>query len=154
VTLEEGNRSDRKSISLLDDTNPVIPASRPDGIQISNAKERSPWVDYEQTYGLLLGPGVRVTTAVQKRFPFNEVTVRKLSVSDIEGTLHIFKQAQVANVVTVLDSFRFGEMAYGIYEHMPVSLYQIANSSLLNDLRLAAVLRQVNFQDSGTATVG
>ncbi|OCK73972.1 hypothetical protein K432DRAFT_398460 [Lepidopterella palustris CBS 459.81] len=145
VPKQDSTKAFVRRRGLPHDEDPADPTRSQNGLQLDNANANhiSPWTNYEESYELRLGVDNRVVVAVQKDFPFDEVTVRKFSVSKVPGRLRLFKQDRHGNVVNILDTFRFEEMIYVIYEHMPLSLHHIANSPLLDEIRLAAILGQV-----------
>lgn len=122
------------------------------GLQLPRTSDISPWTDYKKSYELRLGIGIRVVVAVQKNFPYDEVTVREFSDSNIEDKLRVLKENRHPNIVSILDIFRFEEKAYVILEHMPLSLHHLSQSRLpLDDIQLAAIVGQVRLEAYGLA---
>lgn len=126
-----------------DDDPPDHRADR-NGLQLRRTHNISPWTDYKKSYDLRLGIGIRVVVAVQKNFPYDEVTVREFSDFNFEDKLRVLKENQHPNIVSILDILRYEEKTYVILEHLPLSLHHLGQSRLpLDDIRLAAIIGQI-----------
>ena len=103
----------------------------------------SPWSTYKQIYDLRLGNDFYVTVAEEMAFPYKEVFMRPF-VSTNVNQLRLIQQVRHPNLVTILDAFRHDNKTLVVFESMPVSLRDIATSSLgVDTIRLAAILGQV-----------
>ena len=114
-------------------------------------KHLSPWDTYEKLGELRLGVEDWVTVA-QRRHPLanvsdslsNLVAVRKYSGADAKGKLQRLQQIQHANIVSIREIFTSEGASHVIFEHMVICLSQVAGNLLLNEIRFAAILGQVN----------
>ena len=103
----------------------------------------SPWFTYKRIYDLRLGNDFYVTVAEEMAFPYKEVFIRPF-VSTNVNQLRLIQQVRHPNLVTILDAFRHDNKTLVVFESMPVSLRDIATSSLgIDTIRLAAILGQV-----------
>ena len=118
-------------------------------------KHLSPWDTYEKLGELRLGVEDWVTVA-QRSQPLanvsnslsNLVVVRKYSGSDAHSRLQRLQQIRHTNIVSVREIFAFEGASHVIFEHMVICLSQVAGNLLLNEIRLAAILGQVNAQNN------
>ena len=103
----------------------------------------SPWFTYKRIYDLRLGNDFYVTVAEEMAFPYKKVFIRPF-VSTNVNQLRLIQQVRHPNLVTILDAFRHDNKTLVVFESMPVSLRDIATSSLgVDTIRLAAILGQV-----------
>ena len=103
----------------------------------------SPRFTYKRIYDLRLGNDFYVTVAEETAFPYKEVFIRPFVSTDV-NQLRLIQQVRHPNLVTILDAFRHDNKTLVVFESMPVSLRDIATSSLdIDTIRLAAILGQV-----------
>jgi hypothetical protein len=114
-------------------------------------QHQSPWDVYEKLGELRLGVEDWVPVG-QRRQPSSSlldplsklVMVRKYSDSTAQVKLQRLQQIQHPNIVSVREIFTYQSASFVVFEHMVVCLSQVAGNLLLNEIRLAAILGQVN----------
>lgn len=119
-------------------------------------KQDSPWKYYEQIYQLRFGVGDWVTLAQdrssltsrsanrKRKDPLsNLVIVKKFPNSESQGRLRNFATIRHAKFVSPLAYFAFAGDVYVVSEYMSISLSYIAGNPYVNEIRLAAIISQV-----------
>jgi serine/threonine protein kinase len=110
----------------------------------SNVNLASPWSKYKQIYRLQLGNDFYVTVAEERAFPYNEVFVQQFLRANV-NQLQLMQQIRHPNFVTVLNTFWLDDTNYVVFKTMPVSLGDLATSSLgVDTICLAAIVKQVS----------
>ena len=105
--------------------------------------EDSPWKFYDKIYGLRLGESDVVTVAEDKGISRNVVTIRRFSGAAADKQLEMTRLVQHKNLVTAHEVYRCDGDYYVIFEHMPLSLQEVAANPYLNEPRLAAIVGQI-----------
>lgn len=114
----------------------------------------SPWQTYEKSYDIRLGADDIFVTVVERKDAESSTLTRKDPLSDlalvrsfvgpsVEDKLRKFQQIQHASIVSPLEVFRLDGTCYVVFEYMAYSLYYVAGSPRLDEIRLAAIVGQV-----------
>lgn len=106
----------------------------------------SPWKTYERLYTLQFGDGDYFTVAETKAPAPDEnpvVIVKTFAESSRDKVFEAIQRIQHPQFVSARRFFVFGDSAFTAFEFMPLSLSEIAGHPLMNDIRLASVLGQV-----------
>jgi hypothetical protein len=108
--------------------------------------QESPWKRYKKIYGLQFGESEFVTVAEERYSPCNIVNLRSFSGPSADDQLRMLQQIQHAKFVSALEIYNFDKTFCVAFEHMLLSLQEIAGNPYLDEIRLASILGQVNFR--------
>ena len=103
----------------------------------------SPWSFYKKIYGLRLGEDDIVTVAERKGISCDVVAIRRFSGAGTDKQIEMVRLIQHKNFITAHEIYKFDEAYYVIFEHMPLSLQEVAANPYLNQPKLAAIMGQV-----------
>lgn len=110
--------------------------------RLFRSKHESPWRTYERGYELKLDEFV--TVATRKAPLVGKVTIRKLAGQDATRKLDMLRRVDHERFVTLLEIFDYERTSYVVFEHVFVSLRQVANCPAYpTERQLAAILGQV-----------
>jgi hypothetical protein len=102
----------------------------------------SPWSRYQMTYRLRFGVDFWLTGARQRAKPCDEVFVQELPDTIGKEELQRFLKLRHRNIHAVLDVLYTNKAKHLVFEHMEVSLHEIATVGI-NTAELATILKQV-----------
>jgi hypothetical protein len=100
------------------------------------------WSSYQMTYRLRFGVDFWLTGARQRAKPCDEVFVQKLPDTIGKEELQKFRELRHPNIHAVLDVLYTNKTKHLVFEHMEVSLHEIATVGI-NTAELATILKQV-----------
>ena len=106
----------------------------------------SPWKTYERLYTLQFGDSDYFIVAEMRNPPPDEnpvAIVKTFAESSRDNCFEAIQRIQHPQFVNSRCFFAFGDKAFVAFEFMPLSLSEIAGHPLMNDLRLASILGQV-----------
>jgi hypothetical protein len=111
--------------------------------------QKSPWKTYEKLYKLQFGDDKYITVA-EKNFSSRDedsilVIIQQLIGPSVNSQIRSIQQIQHPSFVAYRDVFCFDATFSVAFEFMPLSLSELAGNPLLDELRLASILRQVGF---------
>lgn len=122
------------------------PFARPNGFPIRThgfpEGRSSLSTQYRVTYKLRFGVDFWLSGAQQVAHPCNEVLVRELPASNGKPEPRSFLGLRHPNIHAILDTFDTDKTRHIVFEHMEVSLHEIATVGI-NTVELASILKQV-----------
>jgi hypothetical protein len=102
----------------------------------------SSWSRYQRTYRLRFGVDFWLTGARQRDKPCDEVFVQQLPDTIGKEELQRFLSLRHPNIHAVVDVLYTNKTKHLVFEHMEVSLHEIATVGI-NTAELATILKQV-----------
>jgi hypothetical protein len=111
--------------------------------QCSRIRHESPWKMYTRGYELKLDQFI--TVAIRKAPQAGKVAIKEIATKDINLKLQMLRTIRHDKFVALLEIFKFDERCYAVFEHIFVTIAQVAACPAYpTEPQLAAILGQVS----------
>ena len=99
-------------------------------------------------YALEFGESEAFLVAERKDSSGDPVSIRCLRGERAVDQLRTLQRIHHCNITKIHEIYKFETEFYVVFEHMPLSLQEIVGNPYLNDVHLAAIMRQVSISES------